>query len=164
MRHWTRLLDIWTDLFDAYVELPGQRRRGPLGRRLTATLTSAEHDPATVAAVLRDACVVPFFLTLIGDPRRWLANVPDLRDGETIDVDALVEGFDVSPIVGAPRRERPLVATERPPQASRGDPCPRHHGVVVVERAHRDAGDARDFAHAVRPLPCQAGSVGHDAA
>jgi hypothetical protein len=117
MRHWTRLLDAWTDLFDAYVELPGGRRRGPLGRSLAATLTAAEHDPATVAAVLRDACVVPFFLTLIGNPTRWLATVPDLRDGAVVDVDALGEGFDVAPFVGAPRRERPLVATERPAQA-----------------------------------------------
>lgn len=117
MRHWTRLLDAWTDLFDAYVELPGERRRGPLGRRLVATLTAAERDPATVAAVLRDACVVPFFLTLIGAPERWSATVPELRDGEVVDVDALVEGFDVAPIVGVPRRERPLVATERPAQA-----------------------------------------------
>ena len=44
----------------------------------SATLTAAERDPATVAAVLRDACVAPFFLTLIGDPERWLATVPDL--------------------------------------------------------------------------------------
>ncbi len=117
MRHWTRLLDFWTDLFDAYVKLPGRRGRGPLGRSLTATLTAAERDPATVAAVLRDACVVPFWFTLIGDPARWLATVPDLRDGEIVDADALVEGFDVSPFVGAPRSERPLVATERPAQA-----------------------------------------------
>ncbi len=117
MRHWTRLLDFWTDLFDAYVELPGGRRRGPLGRSLAATLTAAERDPATAAAVLRDACVAPFFLTLIGAPERWSATVPDLRDGEVVDLDALVEGFDVSPFVGAPRRERPLVATERPAQA-----------------------------------------------
>jgi len=70
MRHWTWLLDFWADLFDAYVELPGRRRRGRLGRRLAATLTAAERDPATVAAVLRDACVVPFFLTQIGAPGR----------------------------------------------------------------------------------------------
>lgn len=117
MRHWPRLLDFWTDLFDAYVELPGGRRRGPRGRRLAATLTAAERDPATVAAVLRDACVVAFFLKLVGDPRRWLATVPDLRDGQIVDVDALVEGFDASPLVGAPPRERPLVATEPPVQA-----------------------------------------------
>jgi len=67
--------------------------------------------------VLRDACVAPFFLTLVGDPNRWLATVPDLRDGVIVDVDALVEGLDVSPLVGSPRRERPLVATERPAQA-----------------------------------------------
>jgi len=117
MRHWTRLLDCWTDLFGTYIELPGGRRRGSLGRRLTATLTAAERDPATVAAVLRDACVVPFFLTLMGDPGRWLATIPDLQDGEVVDVDALGVGFDASLFGGAPRRERPLVARERPAQA-----------------------------------------------
>ncbi len=117
MRHWTRLLDFWTDLFDAYVKLPGGRGRGPLGRRLTATLTASERDPATVAAVLRDACVVPFFLKLIGTPTRWLATVPDLRDGQIVDVDALTVGFDASLWGSAARRERPLVASERPAQA-----------------------------------------------
>jgi len=117
MRHWPRLLDFWTDLFDNYADLPGGRRRGPLGRHLTATLTAGERDPATVAAVLRDACVAPFFLVLIGDPGRWLATVPDLRAGEIVDVDALVEGFDGSALVGAPHRERPLVATEPPAQS-----------------------------------------------
>ncbi len=117
MRHWTRLLDAWDDLFDNYVELPGGRRRGALGRSLVATLTAAERDPATVAAVLRDACVAPFFLTLIGDPNRGLATVPDLHDGAVVEVDALIEGFDVAPFAGVPRRERPLVATERPAQA-----------------------------------------------
>jgi hypothetical protein len=117
MRHWPRLLDAWTDLFDNYVPLPGGRRRGPLGRRLVATLTAAERDPATVAAVLRDACVVPFWFALIGDPARSLAAVPDLRDGAIVDVDALAEGFDASAFGGAPRRERPLVATERPARA-----------------------------------------------
>jgi hypothetical protein len=116
MQHWPRLLDCWTDLFDTYVELPGGRRRGPLGRRLAATLTAAERDPAAVAAVLRDACVVPFFLTLIGNPGRWLATVPDLRDGQIVDVDALTAGFDASLWGSAARRERPLVATERPAQ------------------------------------------------
>jgi len=117
MRHWTRPLDFWTDLFDTYVKLPGGRGRGPLGRRLTATLTASERDPATVAAVLRDACVVPFFLTLIGNPNRWLATVPDLRDGQIVDVDALTVGFDASLWGSAARRERPLVANERPAQA-----------------------------------------------
>jgi len=117
MRHWTRLLDFWADLFDTYVELPGGRRRGPLGRNLAATLTAAEPDPATVAAVLRDACVAPFFLKLSGAPMRWLAHVPDLRDGALVDVDALGVGLHVPPFGGATRRERPLVATERPAQA-----------------------------------------------
>ena len=117
MRHWTRLLDFWDDLFDTYVELPGKRRRGPLGRRLTATLTGAERDPTTVAAVLRDACVAPFFLTLIGDPARWLGTVPDLRDGEIVDVDALDVGLLAPLFGGATRRERPLVASQRPAQA-----------------------------------------------
>jgi len=31
------------------------------------------------------------------EPGRWLATVPDLRDGEAVDVDAIVEGFDASP-------------------------------------------------------------------
>lgn len=117
MRHWPRLLDCWTDLFGTYVELPGGRRRGPLGRRLAATLTAAERDPATVAAVLRDACVVPFYLTTGVAPGSWLATVPDLQDGEVVDVDALGVGFDASLFGGAPRRERPLFATERPAQA-----------------------------------------------
>ena len=117
MRHWTRLLDFWTDLFDVYVELPGGRRRGPLGRRLAATLTADERDPATLAAVLRDACVVPAYFALIGTPSRWSATVPDLRDGAIVDVDARIEGFDASPFGGSARRERPLVARERPAQA-----------------------------------------------
>ena len=100
-----------------YVELPGGRRRGPLGRRLAATLTADERDPATVAAVLRDACAVPAYFALIGGPARWSATVPDLRDGAIVDVDARVEGFDASVLDGSPRRERPLVANERPAQA-----------------------------------------------
>jgi hypothetical protein len=116
-RHWTRLLDFWADLFDTYVALPGGRRRGPLGRHLAATLTAAERDPATVAAVLRDACVAPFFLKLIGAPARWLADVPDLQGGALVDVDALGVGLQVPLFGGATRHERPLAATARPAQA-----------------------------------------------
>lgn len=111
--HWTQVLDAWADLFDAYVALPGQRKRGPLGRRLHATLTAPVRDPASVAAVLRDACVVPFWLTMAGDPGAWLATLPDLRDGAWVEVDAATEGLDLSLLVDAPRRERPIVATAR---------------------------------------------------
>lgn len=113
VRHWTRLLDAWADLFDAYIDVPGGRTRGPQGRRLAAALTETPRDPGRVATVLEDACVVPFWVTLAGDPERW-TTLPTLVDGAWIDVDVTIQGLEIALTSGAFASERLLVATGGP--------------------------------------------------
>lgn len=110
VRHWTRLLDAWEDLFDAYIDLPGGRKRGPRGRQLFDALTEAPRDPDRIAAVVRDACVVPFWLEVAGDPERW-TRVPVLMDGAFRDVDVIQDGLDVALTSGEMRSEHVLTAT-----------------------------------------------------
>lgn len=122
---WPRLLDAWEDLYDAYIALPGGLKRGPEGRRLYAALTAPDRDPQDLLEVVRDARVVPFWLTLLADPSGWVETVPAARSGAIHHVRPREAGIDMPSLDGGYLRVRPLLTEIG------GNDTPRLSGVPV---------------------------------
>jgi len=78
----------WSSTHRAYVRRSGHRCGGTRPSRPPPAAAATAGSPHAATANLTPAR---------DEPGRWLATVPDLRDGEAVDVDALVEGFDASP-------------------------------------------------------------------
>jgi hypothetical protein len=135
---WPRLLDAWSDLFEHYVPLPGGPTRGPSGRRLYATLTSASLDPEATLAVIRDALVAPFWLRLLADPSGWVERVPMARSGAIHHGHPREDGVDVPLTAGGWRAVRPLL--------TEGHDLPQLPGVPVQSASLSGFSDALDEA------------------
>ena len=124
---WPRPLDAWSDLFEAYIALPGGSRRGPEGRRLYAALTARALDPTDTWTVVRDARVVPFWMTLLADPSGWVEAVPVAEAGRIHHVHPRQDGVEVPRIDGGTTRMRPLLTEVG------ASNMPRLEGVPVQE-------------------------------
>ncbi len=120
---WPQALDAWSDLFEAYIPLPGGSQRGPEGRRLYPALTARTPDLADTWTVVRDARVVPFWLTMLGDPSGWVESVPVAEAGRIVHVHPRQDGIELPRTDGGTARARPLL-TE-----AGGNDMPRLEGI-----------------------------------
>jgi hypothetical protein len=133
---WPRILDFWTDLYRAYMKLPGDLDRGPhggeLARRLSGPSTAEERLDA-----IRDDRVVEVWLQRLAARAPQGIEVAAVEGGRRVEVDPWAVGVDI-PLDGHPDRfaRLPIVAVSAPAPLPFGDGAEQtHHALAGFTRA-----------------------------